>query len=118
MRKYVESQEKAVQIKAEIMMDHFQDYVISKGKIGGQARAMVVTSSIERAIQYYYSIENYLQKRRSAYKAIVAFSGEYDYGGKKVNCSQTTAISYCFLSFPGEKGGVEDGSYGVFTDRL
>lgn len=84
LRRYVESQEKAIELKAEIMMDHFHDQVISKGKIGGQARAMVVTSSIERAIQYYYSIDAYLQKRRSAYKAIVAFSGEYDYGGKKV----------------------------------
>jgi len=84
LRRYVESQEKAIELKAEIMMDHFHDQVISKGKIGGQARAMVVTSSIERAIQYYYAIDAYLQKRRSAYKAIVAFSGEYDYGGKKV----------------------------------
>lgn len=84
LRHYVESQEKAVELKAEIMMDHFHDQVIAKGKIGGQARAMVVTSGIERAIQYYYAIENYLKKRRSAYKAIVAFSGEFDYGGKKV----------------------------------
>lgn len=84
LRHYVESQEKAVELKAEIMMDHFHDQVIAKGKIGGQARAMVVTNGIERAIQYYYAIENYLKKRRSAYKAIVAFSGEYDYGGKKV----------------------------------
>ena len=84
LRRYVESQEKAIELKAEIMMDHFHDQVIAKGKIGGQARAMVVTSSIERAIQYYYAIDVYLQKRKSAYKAIVAFSGEYEYGGKTV----------------------------------
>ena len=48
----MESNETAIEIKSEIMMDHFHDQVIAKGKIGGQARAMVVTSSIERAIQY------------------------------------------------------------------
>lgn len=84
LRRYVESQEKAIELKAEIMMDHFHDQVIAKGKIGGQARAMVVTSGIPRAIQYYYAIEAYLQQRKSAYKAIVAFSGEHEYGGKKV----------------------------------
>jgi len=93
LRRYVESQEKAVELKAEIMVDHFHDHVISKGKIGGQARAMVVTASIERAIQYYYAIEEYLKKRRSAYRAIVAFSGEYDYGGKKVTESSVNGFS-------------------------
>ncbi len=53
-------------------------------KIGGQARAMVVTSGIERAIQYYHAISSYLDERKSPYKAIVAFSGEHEYGGAKV----------------------------------
>ncbi|MFX3673283.1 MAG: type I restriction endonuclease subunit R [Paenisporosarcina sp.] len=84
LRKYVESNERAIELKAEIMIDHFHDQVIAKGKVGGQARAMVVTSSIERAIQYYYAISAYLEKRKSPYKAIVAFSGEYEYGGRKL----------------------------------
>ena len=53
-------------------------------KIGGQARAMVVTSGIERAIQYFHAIREYLLERKSPYKAIVAFSGEHEYGGAKV----------------------------------
>lgn len=84
LRKYVESNEKAIELKSEIMVDHFHDQVIAKGKIGGKARAMVVTSSIERAIQYYYSISAYLEKRKSSFKAIVAFSGEKEFGGKKL----------------------------------
>lgn len=84
LRKYVESNERAIELKAEIMVDHFHNQVIAKGKIGGQARAMVVTSSIERAIQYYYSISAYLEKRKSPYKAIIAFSGEKEFGGKKL----------------------------------
>ena len=45
---------------------------------------MVVCSGIERAIQYYHAFCNYLTERKSPYKAIVAFSGEYDYGGKNL----------------------------------
>ena len=84
LRKYVESKDKAIELKTEIMMDHFHDHVITKGKIGGNARSMIVTSSIERAIQYYYAIDKYLENRKSPFKAIVAFSGEKEYGGKKL----------------------------------
>src|SRR3989441_1360355 len=45
---------------------------------------MVVTSGIARAIQYYHAIRGYLEERKSRYKAIVAFSGEHEYGGVKV----------------------------------
>jgi len=45
---------------------------------------MVVTSGIERAIQYYHAIRDYLMERKSPYKAIVAFSSEHEFGGTKV----------------------------------
>jgi type I restriction enzyme R subunit len=66
------------------MVDHFHEQVIALKKIDGQARAMVVTSGIERAIQYYHAIRDYLAERKSPFKAIVAFSGEHEYGGVKV----------------------------------
>ena len=84
LRRYVESHEHAIRQKAEIMVDHFHDHVIARRKIGGQARAMVVTSGIERAIQYFHAFEAYLEKRKSPHRAIVAFSGEHEYGGQKV----------------------------------
>ncbi len=84
LRRYVESHEHAIRLKAEIMVDHFHELVIAKNKIGGQARAMVVTSGIERAIQYYHAFRDYLRERKSPYRAIVAFSGEHEYGGEKV----------------------------------
>lgn len=84
LRKYVESHDYAIQLKAEIMVDHFHEQVIALNKIGGQARAMVVTDEVERAIQYYYAIRDYLIERKSPYQAIVAFSGEREYGGVKV----------------------------------
>jgi len=82
LRRYVESHNYAIRQKAEIMIDHFHDEVIARHKIGGNARAMVVCSGIERAIQYYRAFCDYLEERKSPYKAIVAFSGEYEYGGK------------------------------------
>jgi type I restriction enzyme R subunit len=85
LRRYVESHDHAIRLKAEIMADHFHEQVIALGKIGGHARAMVVTGGIERAIQYYHALGDYLRERKSPYKAIIAFSGEHDYGGARVS---------------------------------
>jgi type I restriction enzyme R subunit len=84
LRRYVESHDHAIQLKAEIMVDHFREQVLALNKIGGQARAMVVTSGVERAIQYFHAIRDYLVECKSPYRAIVAFSGEHEYGGVKV----------------------------------
>jgi len=84
LKHYVESHQHAIREKAEIMVDHFHDQVLAKRKIGGQARAMVVTGSIERAIQYYFAITDCLKERNSPHRAIVAFSGEHEYGGRRV----------------------------------
>ena len=84
LRRYVESHDHAVRLKAEIMVDHFHEQVMSVGKIGGKARAMVVCTGIERAIQYYHAFKAYLAERKSPYQAIVAFSGEFEFKGEKV----------------------------------
>ncbi len=84
LRRYVESNDHAIRLKAEIMVDHFHEQVLALNKIGGEARAMVVTSGVERAIQYYHAIRDYLVERKSPYRAIVAFSGEHEYGGVQV----------------------------------
>jgi type I restriction enzyme R subunit len=85
LRRYVESHDHAIRLKAEIMVDHFHEQVMATGKIGGQARAMVVTNGIERAIQYYHAFKGYLAERKSPYQAVVAFSGEHDFGGARVS---------------------------------
>jgi type I restriction enzyme R subunit len=84
LRRYVESHDHAIRLKAEIMVDHFHEQVLALRKIGGEARAMVVTSGIERAIQYHHAVRDYLADRKSPYRPIVAFSGEHEYGGTKV----------------------------------
>jgi type I restriction enzyme R subunit len=84
LRRYVEGNDHAIRLKAEIMVDHFHEQVLALNKIGGEARAMVVTGGVERAIAYYHAIRDYLRERKSPYRAIVAFSGEHEYGGVRV----------------------------------
>ena len=88
LRVYVESHSKAIRDKAEIMVDHFLEQVIGQNKIGGKARAMVVTGSIKRAIEYFVAFNAYLAEVKSPYKPIVAFSGEPEYKGEKVSESK------------------------------
>jgi type I restriction enzyme R subunit len=85
LRVYVESHSKAIRDKAEIMVDHFLEQVIGQNKIGGQARAMVVTGSIQRAIEYFFAFNAYLTEIKSPYRPIVAFSGEPEYKGENVS---------------------------------
>lgn len=73
--------------------------------IGGRARAMVVTSSIDRAIEYYLAINECLKARKSPYKAIIAYSGEKNIGGKSMKESDlngfpSTQIEKKFKSDP------------------
>ena len=93
LRRYVESHDHAIRLKAEIMVDHFHEQVLAAAKIGGHARAMVVTSGIERAIQYFHAFKTYLAERKSPYQAIVAFSGEHEYSGTKVSEASLNGFS-------------------------
>ena len=72
LRAYVEAQPETIEKKAEIIVEHFCKKVYMK--IGGKARAMLVTSSIERAIEFYKVITRMLEERNSPYRAIVAFT--------------------------------------------
>ena len=92
LRSFVESQPETIEQKCSIIVEHFHSQIIDKGKVGGQARAMVVTSSIERAIRFYYTIKQMLEERKSPYKAIVAFSGTKEYGGKEVSESDVNGF--------------------------
>lgn len=83
LRYFVESQPETITEKAKVMVEHFHTSVAHK--IGGEARCMVVTAGINRAIDYYYAIKKLLEERGSQYKTIVAFSGEYQYAGINVD---------------------------------
>ena len=84
LRYYVESNSYAIHEKAAIIVEHFHSEVIAKGKVGGKARAMVVASSIKRAVEYYKAICQLLEERHSPFKAIIAFSGTAEWKGHQV----------------------------------
>ncbi len=83
IRRYVESHDKAIRQKTEIMVDHFVEQVAGKQKIGGKARAMIVCNGIARAIDYFREVSRYLEESKSPYRAIVAYSGDFEIGGDK-----------------------------------
>ena len=89
LRNFVESDNYTIAKKAAMMVDHFHEQVIAKGKVGGQARAMVVTASIPRCIEYYYAINKCLSERHSPYKTIIAFSGECKYNDQEPPLTST-----------------------------
>lgn len=61
--------------KTEIIIEHFRQVVVKK--IGGQAKAMVVTGSRLHAVRYYFSFKKYLaEKQYTHIRALVAFSGK------------------------------------------
>ena len=60
--------------KVEIIVEHFKHNVMHK--IGGKAKAMVVTSSRESAVKYKIAFEKYIkEKGYEGIKALVAFTG-------------------------------------------
>ena len=79
IRAFVEKQPETIGQKTAVIVEHFCTKVYKK--IGGRARAMVVTSSIERAIEFYKAISAQLEERGGKYKAIVAFTDK-EIGGK------------------------------------
>lgn len=60
--------------KTEIMVEHFKTF--TRHKIGGKAKAMVVTSSRLHAVRYKEAFDHYIkEKGYTDIKALVAFSG-------------------------------------------
>jgi len=60
--------------KTEVMVEHFRTHV--KHKIGGRAKAMVVTDSRVHAVRYKLSFDKYIaEKSYTDIKTLVAFSG-------------------------------------------
>ena len=59
--------------KTEIMVEHFQS--VSRHKIGGRAKAMVITGSRLEAVRYKQGFDRYIQEKGYQIKTLVAFSG-------------------------------------------
>lgn len=59
--------------KTEVMIEHFN--AATQHKIGGRAKAMVVTGSRLEAVRYKQSFDRYIKEKGYAIKSLVAFSG-------------------------------------------
>lgn len=102
LRAFVEGKPEVIAKKAEIMVEHFHEQVIAKKKINGQARAMIVTASIARCIEYYFAINKCLKDRRSPYKTIIAFSGDHKYNGQEPTLTSAALNGFSDAKIPKE----------------
>lgn len=59
--------------KAEVIIEHFRSQV--QHRIGGQAKAMLVTGSRLHAVRYFFEFERYIKKMHYDLGILVAFSG-------------------------------------------
>src|SRR5690606_21458138 len=64
--------------KVVVIVEHFREHVASK--IGGQAKAMVVTGSRKAAVRYMLAIDRYIRERgyQTELRTVVAFSGKVE----------------------------------------
>lgn len=68
--------------KTAIMIEHFMD--ITKNKIGGRAKAMVVTASRLHAVRYLFEFRKYIQEHNyNDLDVLVAFSGAIKDNGEE-----------------------------------
>jgi len=67
--------------KVQVIVEHFKDNVM--GLLGGQAKAMVVTSSRKEVVRYKQEFDKYVaRKGYDMIRALVAFSGEVEFSDK------------------------------------
>lgn len=71
-----------LQQKTAIMVEHFRN--ITRHKIGGRAKAMVVTASRLHAVRYFFEFKNYIKKKGyEDMDVLVAFSGVVNDGDQE-----------------------------------
>jgi type I restriction enzyme R subunit len=80
LKSFVELHPHAIAEKVRICVEHFA--ANTQGAIGGKAKAMIVTRSRLHAVRYKLAVDKYLAERGYAFKALVAFSGSVQDGGK------------------------------------
>ncbi|HEX6499000.1 MAG TPA: DEAD/DEAH box helicase family protein [Micromonosporaceae bacterium] len=71
---------------AQIVVEHFKAHTY--GRLGGRAKAMVVTASRLSAVQMARAIKEYIKDRRYDIGVLVAFSGTLTYDGEEVTESK------------------------------
>lgn len=79
MMSFVDMHEHTISKKVEAIVEHFTGQV--QTRIGGHAKAMIVTRSRLHAVRYKQAMDAYLAAHGYPIKALVAFSGKVKDGG-------------------------------------
>ncbi|MEV0328956.1 type I restriction endonuclease [Micromonospora echinospora] len=83
LARYALTHDSTVAQHAQIVVEHFRAH--TAGRLGGRAKAMVVTSSRQSAVQMSRAIKRYLGDRGYPDPGVlVAFSGSLNYDGEEV----------------------------------
>lgn len=78
--RYVSLHPHNISQKTEIIIEHFKNYTMQK--IGGEAKAMLVTSSRLHAVRYKLAFDDYIKRKGyQDMKTLVSFSGAVKDGG-------------------------------------
>ncbi|MFP3398703.1 hypothetical protein SB749_20465, partial [Brevibacterium sp. SIMBA_078] len=73
LAQYVSLHPHSIEQKTEIIIEHYRNFV--QRKIGGRAKAMVVTASRLHAVRYKIAFDKYIhEKGYNDLKTVVAFS--------------------------------------------
>ncbi|RKT79216.1 type I restriction enzyme R subunit [Terracoccus luteus] len=97
--------------RAEIIVEHFRHHTASR--IGGRAKAMVVTPSRIHAVRYHRAISEYIREKGydrgdGALRALVAFSGTLtDPDNPTVVCRESAINGFSESQLPERFGGPE-----------
>ena len=79
--------------KVQVIVEHFRANVM--GLLGGQAKAMVVTSSRKEAVRYKLCFDKYItEKGYQSIHAMVAFSGEVEFNENDPNADGLIGEKY------------------------
>jgi len=80
LRRFVIEHPETIRQKVDVIMDHFVNHSI--GRIGGRAKAMVVTSSRMNAVKFRLAIDAWLGEHGHDFGALVAFTDTISIEGK------------------------------------
>ena len=80
LKSFVELHPHAIAEKVRVCVEHFA--ANTQTSIDGKAKAMIVTRSRLHAVRYKMAVDKYIAERGYPFKALVAFSGSVQDGGK------------------------------------
>lgn len=91
--KFIELSDENIDGKVDIIMDHFISHDVM-AELGGQGKAMIVTSGREAAVKYQKSFNRYLKEHAiTSIGMLVAFSGKVTLDGKEYSESTINKVN-------------------------